>query len=127
MHDRPVIKMLGLTGELLELKCPYQLGVASNLINPYHYVWLSDKNSNERIPNSGEMETYTVDMNQSSPDTYSCGINKRRCSTCTIVGILPASSSRVEIRITRVGECLNLICVCAPYTLYHLVQSLFPW
>ena len=127
MHDQPVIKMLGLTGHTLELVCPYQLGIASKLIDPYHHVWLSDKNSNERIPNSGEEKTYNVYVNQSSPVTYSCGINMTRCSTCKNVDILPASSSRVEFRITKAGECLNFICVCAPYTLCHLVQSLFQW
>ena len=96
--------MLGLTGRVLELECPYKLGIASNLIDPYHHVWLSDKNSNVRIPNSGEMETYTVDVNQGSSDTYSCGINMKRCSTCIIVSILPTSGSRVEFKITKAGE-----------------------
>ena len=127
MHDQPVIKMLGLTGRMLELECPYQLGIARNSIDPYHHVWLSDKNSNERIPNSGLIKTYTVDVNEDSPDTYSCGINMKRCSTCFIVGIFPFSIDRVEFKITKAGECFNLICVCAPYTLCHLVQSLFPW
>ena len=119
--------MLGLTGRVLELQCPYQLGIAKDLIDPYHHVWLSDKNSNARIPNSGEEKNYTVDVDQSSSDTYSCGIYMKRCSTCTGVGIRPDSSSRVEFKITKAGECLNFICVCAPYTLCHLVQSLFPW
>ena len=129
MHDQPVIKMLGLTGCVLELECPYHLGIANNSIDPYHYVWLYANNSDVEIPGSGRRRTFSVDVNQDSTALYSCAINMRRCSypECTNMRALPLFSDRVKFRITKAGRCLNLICVHSPHTLCQLVQSLFPW
>ena len=111
MYDHPVIRMLGLTGRTLELECPYQLGIANNSIDPYHYVWLYANNSDVEIPGSGRRRTFSVDVNQNSTALYSCAIIMRRCSDCKNVQALPLFSDRVKFRITKAGECLNLICV----------------
>ena len=113
MYDPPVIRMLGLTGRVLELECPYQLGIASNLIAPYHHVWLYANNSDVEIPGSGRQRTFSVDVNQDSNALYSCAMNMSRCPypDCTNVRVLPPFSDRVKFRITKAGECLNLICV----------------
>ena len=123
--DQQVIKMLALTGEMLRLECPYQLGIASNSINPYHHVWLYANNSDAVIPNSGRMKTIYVDVNQDSNDCYSCAIKMKRCSECSTVHILPTFYRRAELKITKAGECSHLIYVYVPHTLRHLVQSLF--
>ena len=129
MHDQEEIQMLGLIGEILKLDCPFQLGLASDIIVPYHHVWLNDPRSGEQIPNSEGLETFDMNVTQDSNDRYYCAIKMRRCSD--IIGcserIIPVGIERATFRITKAGECLRLICVYAPHTLCHLVQSLFPW
>ena len=127
MHDQVEINMLALTGRMLRLECPFQLGLANGSIHPYHHVWLNDRQMDLEIPNSGRRKTFYVNVNETSRNSYSCAIRMRRCSECTNVQFLPSSSDRVEFIITKAGECLHLICVYVPHTLCHLVQSLFPW
>ncbi len=97
-----VNRILATVGSEQTLECPYELGTASNDIDPYHHVWFKDE-SNNAI--SGEFnQTLNVSTLEHSPNvtTYTCALRMRECSVCEQVVDYP-SLNGPQFKITKVA------------------------
>ena len=73
-------RTLAIVGSELTLECPYELGTASDHIDPYHHIWV---NTDDAIP--GEFSrTLTISITRQSPDvtTYTRALMMQECSAC---------------------------------------------
>ncbi len=96
-------RLLAIVGSEHTLECPYELGTASDHINPYHHIWFNTDESNDAI--LGEFSrTLTVNISEMSPDvtTYTCALRMRECSRCrTEVNYPPLNTP--QFKITKVA------------------------
>ncbi|XP_064389992.1 hepatocyte growth factor receptor-like isoform X4 [Halichondria panicea] len=83
----PVLKttltrLLAIVGSVHTLECSYELGTASDDIDPYHHIWFKDQ-SNDIITEELS-RTLNISITRQSPDiaNYTCALRMRECSAC---------------------------------------------
>ncbi len=96
-------RLLAIVETEYALECPYELGTASDFINPYHHIWFKDQ-SNDTIPGKFN-RTLNVSIAKQSPDVteYTCALRMKECSTCTSMVNYP-SSNPPQFQVTKVGK-----------------------
>ncbi len=120
-------RLLAIVGSELTLECPYELGTASDHINPYHHIWV---NTDDAIP--GEFSrTLTISITRQSPDvtTYTCALRMRECSACGRVVEYP-SLNTPQFQLTKVGKFIYLCIMmneslCTISLQFHLFIPMF--
>ncbi len=110
----PVLKptltrLLAIVETEYTLECPYELGTASNFINPYNHIWFKDQ-SNDIIPGKFNRTLNVSIANQSLDVTkYTCALRMNACSTCDSVFNYPRLLNTPQFHVTKVGKFILLI------------------
>ncbi len=101
-----VKRLLAIVGSELPLECPYELGTASDHIDPYHHIWV---NTDDAIPGEfSRMLTISITRQSRDVTTYICALRMQECSACARVVEYPPLN-RPQFQITKVGK---FICLC---------------
>ncbi len=105
---KPTLKLLAIVETEYPLLCPYELGTASNFINPYNHIWFKDQ-SDDIIPGKSN-RTLNVSIAKQSLDVteYTCALRMNECSTCDSVLNYPLLNPP-QFHVTKVGEFILLI------------------
>ncbi len=109
----PVLKttltrLLAIVGSVHTLECSYELGTASDDIDPYHHIWFKDQ-SNDIITEELS-RTLNISITRQSPDiaNYTCALRMRECSACGRLVDYP-SLNTPQFQLTKVGKFINII------------------
>ncbi|XP_064389993.1 uncharacterized protein LOC135337904 [Halichondria panicea] len=94
-----VKRLLAIVGSELPLECPYELGTASDHIDPYHHIWV---NTDDAIPGEfSRMLTISITRQSRDVTTYICALRMQECSACARVVEYPPLN-RPQFQITKV-------------------------
>lgn len=104
-HAPPMDRRLVRVGDQVSLSCPYNLGIASGIIMPYHYIWFNGTNELTEQTN----KTFVVNVTDDLPNNtmYSCGLRIKDCShpdCLAAVGVYPSLSFRQTFKVKKVGK-----------------------
>lgn len=91
------------TDNLFSLWCPFELGIASDRLDPYHYVWFIDDMESMNQISQTFNDSITEDLSCSAE--YSCALRIRDCNTsdCSI-SVYPTPSFRPSFKVMKVGK-----------------------